>query len=47
VYYFSGYKLEDIGNLANQLNTMLHKKPKTALTTVRNKYSHKYVFRSQ
>jgi hypothetical protein len=41
VYYFSGYKLEDIGNLAHRLNAMLHKEPKTALTTVRNKYSHK------
>jgi hypothetical protein len=33
--------MEDIGNLANQLNAMLHKKPKVALATVRNKYSHK------
>ncbi|XP_023704948.1 G2/mitotic-specific cyclin-B3 isoform X2 [Cryptotermes secundus] len=42
--YYSGYKLEDIGHLAHQLNAMLHKKPKTALTTVRNKYSHKIFF---
>lgn len=38
---FLGYKLEDIKDLCNQLNDMLHKKPKTTLATVRNKYSHK------
>jgi hypothetical protein len=42
--YFPGYKLEDIEGLVHQLNAMLHKKPKAALATVRNKYSHKYVF---
>ncbi|XP_026289841.1 G2/mitotic-specific cyclin-B3 [Frankliniella occidentalis] len=42
--YYSGYKLEDIHDLVHQLNDMLHKKPKTALQTVRNKYSHKVFF---
>lgn len=42
--YYSGYKLEDIHDLCHQLNEMLHKKPKTALQTVRNKYSHKVFF---
>jgi len=42
--YYSGYKLEDIHDLCHQLNDMLHKKPKTALQTVRNKYSHKVFF---
>jgi hypothetical protein len=43
-WYFPGYKLEDIKDLVHQLNAMLLKKPKAALATVRNKYSHKYVF---
>ncbi|XP_069678212.1 G2/mitotic-specific cyclin-B3 isoform X2 [Periplaneta americana] len=42
--YYSGYKLEDIRELAHNLNGMLHKKPKAALATVRNKYSHKIFF---
>jgi hypothetical protein len=46
-WYFPGYKLEDIKDLAHQLNAMLLKKPKAALATVRNKYSHKYVFSFQ
>ncbi|KDR12607.1 G2/mitotic-specific cyclin-B3 [Zootermopsis nevadensis] len=42
--YYSGYKLEDIKDLAHQLNAMLQKKPKAPLETVRNKYSHKIFF---
>ncbi|XP_034231565.1 G2/mitotic-specific cyclin-B3 [Thrips palmi] len=42
--YYSGYKLEDIHDICHQLNDMLHKKPKTAVQTVRNKYSHKVFF---
>lgn len=42
--YYSGYKLEDIHDMCHQLNDMLHKKPKTAVQTVRNKYSHKVFF---
>lgn len=42
--YYSGYKLEDFHDLCHQLNDMLHKKPKTAVQTVRNKYSHKVFF---
>lgn len=38
---FTGYKLEEIHDICHQLNDMLHKKPKTAVQTVRNKYSHK------
>ena len=39
--YFSGYTVEDIKGLAHELNAMLHKKPKQALATIKNKYSHK------
>lgn len=42
--YYSGYKLEEIHDICHQLNDMLHKKPKTAVQTVRNKYSHKVFF---
>lgn len=36
-----GYKLDDFASLAVLLNTLMHKKPKDTLNTVRNKYSHK------
>lgn len=39
--YYTGYKLEDIKDIANVLNQGLHRKHKDALATVRNKYSHK------
>lgn len=42
--YYSGYKVEDIKDIANLLNQGLHRKHKEALTTVRNKYSHKIFF---
>lgn len=41
LFLFPGYKLEEIHDICHQLNDMLHKKPKTALQTIRNKYSHK------
>ncbi|XP_017876293.1 G2/mitotic-specific cyclin-B3 isoform X2 [Ceratina calcarata] len=39
--YYSGYKVDDIRNIVHVLNQGLHRKHKEALTTVRNKYSHK------
>lgn len=42
--YYSGYKLPDFMEIALELNSMLHKKPKDQLKTVRNKYSHKIFF---
>ncbi|XP_029035402.1 G2/mitotic-specific cyclin-B3 [Osmia bicornis bicornis] len=42
--YYSSYKVEDIKDIANLLNQGLHRKHKEALTTVRNKYSHKIFF---
>lgn len=39
--YYSGYKVDDIRDIVNLLNQGLHRKHKEALTTVRNKYSHK------
>lgn len=42
--YYSGYKIEDIKEMCCMLNDMLHKKPRAALATVRNKYSHKVFF---
>lgn len=41
---FLGYKKEEITSTAVMLNTILSKKPKTALMTVRNKYSHKIFY---
>lgn len=37
----SGYKLIDFAPIVVLLNTLLHRKPKDTLSTVRNKYSHK------
>ncbi|OAD58626.1 G2/mitotic-specific cyclin-B3 [Eufriesea mexicana] len=42
--YYSGYKVDDILDIVNLLNQGLHRKHKEALTTVRNKYSHKIFF---
>ncbi|KAL7047785.1 hypothetical protein ACKWTF_003100 [Chironomus riparius] len=39
--YYSGYRLMDFAPIVVLLNTILHKKPKETLSTVRNKYSHK------
>jgi hypothetical protein len=39
--YYTGYKLSDFSNIVLILNEGLHKKHKEALSTVRNKYSHK------
>jgi len=36
-----GYRLIDFAPIVVLLNTILHKKPKETLSTVRNKYSHK------
>lgn len=42
--YYSSYKVDDIRDIVNLLNEGLHRKHKEALTTVRNKYSHKIFF---
>ncbi|CAK9814661.1 G2/mitotic-specific cyclin-B3 [Anthophora plagiata] len=42
--YYSGYKIDDIRDIVILLNQGLHRKHKEALTTVRNKYSHKIFF---
>ncbi|XP_044267323.1 G2/mitotic-specific cyclin-B3 isoform X2 [Tribolium madens] len=42
--FYSGYKLEDFEEVVILLNDGLHKKPKSPLMTVRNKYSHKIFF---
>lgn len=39
--HYSGYKLMDFAPIVILLNSMLHRKPKENLSTVRNKYSHK------
>lgn len=39
--YYSGYKVDDIRDIVHLLNQGLHRTHKEALTTVRNKYSHK------
>lgn len=44
LYSVSGYKLPEIMDAVFLLNDGLHKKPKTPLMTVRNKYSHKIFF---
>ena len=37
---FLGYKLDEFAPIVVLLNTILHRKPKDTLSTVRNKYSH-------
>lgn len=39
--HYSGYKLMDFAPIVILLNSMLHRKPKENLSTIRNKYSHK------
>ncbi|XP_047544926.1 G2/mitotic-specific cyclin-B3 isoform X1 [Vanessa atalanta] len=42
--YYTGYTLKDILPIALEQNATLHKKPKSAISTVRNKYSHTIFF---
>ncbi|OWR42716.1 cyclin 3 [Danaus plexippus plexippus] len=42
--YYTGYTLKDILPVAILQNAALHKKPKSAISTVRNKYSHTIFF---
>ncbi|KAI8428327.1 hypothetical protein MSG28_002521 [Choristoneura fumiferana] len=42
--YYTGYTLEEILPIALEQNASLHKKPKSAISTVRNKYSHQIFF---
>ncbi|KAJ8684243.1 hypothetical protein QAD02_020035 [Eretmocerus hayati] len=42
--YYTGYKLSDFSSIVVALNEGLHRKHKEALSTVRNKYSHKIFF---
>ncbi|XP_030024452.1 G2/mitotic-specific cyclin-B3 isoform X2 [Manduca sexta] len=42
--YYTGYTLEEILPIALEQNAALHKKPKSAISTVRNKYSHTIFF---
>ncbi|CAD7090302.1 unnamed protein product [Hermetia illucens] len=42
--YYSGYKLEDFAFIVPMLNNFLQRKPREAIKTIRNKYSHKIFF---
>ncbi|KAJ8729134.1 hypothetical protein PYW08_000715 [Mythimna loreyi] len=42
--YYTGYAVKDILPIAIAQNATLHKKPKSAISTVRNKYSHTIFF---
>ncbi|XP_026726703.1 G2/mitotic-specific cyclin-B3 isoform X1 [Trichoplusia ni] len=42
--YYTGYTVKDILPIALAQNATLHKKPKSAISTVRNKYSHTIFF---
>ncbi|XP_001606424.1 G2/mitotic-specific cyclin-B3 [Nasonia vitripennis] len=42
--YYTGYKLSEFKDIVLTLNEGLHRKHKDALSTVRNKYSHKIFF---
>ncbi|CAH0700304.1 unnamed protein product [Spodoptera exigua] len=42
--YYTGYTVKDILPIAIAQNATLHKKPKSAISTVRNKYSHTIFF---
>ncbi|CAH0726222.1 unnamed protein product, partial [Brenthis ino] len=42
--YYTGYSLKQILPIALAQNATLHKKPKSAISTVRNKYSHTIFF---
>lgn len=43
-FHISGYSLKQILPIALAQNATLHKKPKSAISTVRNKYSHTIFF---
>lgn len=42
--YYSGYKTNDFKDVAIQMNEILHKKPRSSLSNVRNKYSHEIFY---
>lgn len=42
--YYTGFRVDDFREIIGVLNEGLHRKHKEALATVRNKYSHKYVY---
>ncbi|XP_049876546.1 G2/mitotic-specific cyclin-B3 isoform X2 [Pectinophora gossypiella] len=42
--YYTGYSVKDLLPVALAQNAVLHKKPKSAISTVRNKYSHTIFF---
>ncbi|CAH2067596.1 unnamed protein product, partial [Iphiclides podalirius] len=42
--YYTGYTLQDILPVVLEQNAVLHKKPKSAISTVRNKYTHTIFF---
>lgn len=44
MFCFVGYTVKDILPIAMAQNATLHKKPKSAISTVRNKYSHTIFF---
>lgn len=41
--YYTGFTIDDIKEIVVLLNEGLQRRPKDALATIRNKYSHKYV----
>lgn len=44
VFFVPGYETKDFAQIVTVLNAGLHRKPKEALNTVRNKYSHKIFY---
>ncbi|XP_018916956.1 G2/mitotic-specific cyclin-B3 isoform X2 [Bemisia tabaci] len=42
--FYSGYELKDFAHIVLFLNKMLREKPKSNISTIRNKYSHKVFF---
>lgn len=42
--YYTGYKIEDFAHIVPMLNAALHRKPREALKTIRNKYSHRIFY---
>lgn len=43
-FFFIGYELKHFAKIVMVLNAGLHQKPRDAIKTVRNKYSHKIFF---
>lgn len=43
-YFPSGYQLNEIASVIALMNNNLHQKPREAIKTIRNKYSHKIFF---